>query len=186
MDRQELLKAARGKKISSADHLAACEECREAVRLLQVFHVAGELPLDNAPEGWIKRAAAIADKPGIPEKVKRLTARLVFDSWTLPQPAGVRGTYNADHRRLRFEAGGLDFNIRVERYKGGWACIAQVTGSAAEKTPLRLHVGRGHLLPDSGGLYQWSAKSPPKKLTFSFDDSVIELSGLTWTRPRKT
>lgn len=186
MDRQELLKAARGEKIASAKHLASCEECREAVRLLQAFDMAGRLPLNDAPEGWIKRAVAIADKPGLSEKIKRLTARLVFDSWTLPQPAGVRGTYNADHRRLRFEADGFNFDIRAERHKDGWDCIAQVTGSKGAKIPLRLHVGKKRLLPDPGGLYQWSVKIPPKRLTFSFDDTVIELSGLTWTRLRKT
>ncbi len=153
--------------------------------MLRAFDMAGEIPLQDAPNGWIKRAAAIADKPGLSEKIRRLTARLVFDSWTLPQPAGVRGTYNADHRRLRFEAAGLNFDIRAERHKHGWECVAQVSGSTAEKTPLRLHVGRKHILPDSGGLYQWSVKTPPKKLTFSYDDTIIDLSGLTWTRPRK-
>lgn len=185
MNRQELLKAARGEKITSADHLDSCEECREAVRWLRAFDVAGQIPLQDAPEGWIKRAAAIADKPGLADKIRRLTARLVFDSWTLPQPAGVRGTYNADHRRLRFEAEGFSVDIRAERRHSGWECVAQVSGSLADEIPFHLLVGKKRLFPDDAGLYQWSVKTPPKKLSFGHKDTVIELSGLTWTRPRK-
>lgn len=167
------------------DHLAVCEECREAVHLLQVFDSTGRLPLTDAPEAWVKRAITIAGEAGLTGKIKRLTARLVFDSWTLPQPSGVRGIYAADHRRLRFEANGLSVDIRAERQKRGWECVAHVSGKIAAKTPLLLHLGKKQLPPDSGGLYQWSVKTPPTKLTFSFDDTVIELSGLTWTRPRK-
>jgi hypothetical protein len=155
------------------------------VRLLQVFDLTGRLPLTDAPEAWVKRAIAITGEPGLTRKIKRLTARLVFDSWTLPQPAGVRGIYAADHRRLRFEADGLSVDIRAERQKRGWECVAQVSGKVAGKTPLLLHLGRKQLSPDASGLYQWSVKTPPTKLTFSFDDTVIELSGLTWIRPRK-
>lgn len=185
MNRQELIQAARGRKIGAAKHLDTCKECREAIRLLKVFDLAGELPLTDAPAPLVERAIAVVAGQGLVEKVRRLAAQLVFDSWMLPRPAGVRGACPSGHRRLRFKARDLIFDVRAERYKSEWICIAQVTGGTDSRLPILLRVGRKQILPDSSGMYQWSAKTPPRKLTFNADDVIIELPELAWQKPRK-
>jgi hypothetical protein len=93
LHRKELIALARKLPSSTNQHLSECAECREEVELLRKFNLAGHSRLQNAPVGWIERAAALAQKQPSLEKIRKAVAALVFDSWAASQPIGVRGIY---------------------------------------------------------------------------------------------
>lgn len=182
LTRQELIKAARGQEVASAGHLAECSDCRELVSLFQAFAVARKLHFPDAPIGWIEKAAALGTEEKIAQKVKAFVARIVFDSWAMPQPMGVRGESVESDRRIRFEAGSIRFDLRAEKQAGGWAFVARAKGQT--ELPIHLEADKKKLLPDSAGLYQWSGSRPPRKITLRSEEFVVELPELSWKKPQ--
>lgn len=182
LTRQQLIKAARGQQLSEDSHLHECSECRELVGLISNYMVAGKLHLPEAPIGWIERAIEIGNKATVGEKIRTFVARIVFDSWAMPQPLGVRGESVESDRRIRFEHEEVRFDLRVEKQTKGWAFVAQLKGNIA--SPIHLEADKKKLLPDSAGLYQWSGSRPPRKITLRSDEFVIELPELTWKKPQ--
>ncbi|MBK7092257.1 MAG: hypothetical protein IPH59_11165 [bacterium] len=182
LTRQQLIKAARGQQVTVSGHLQECAECRELVSLLSNYLVAGKLHLPNAPTGWVERAIEIGSKSPLSEKIKSFVARIVFDSWAMPQPLGVRGESVESDRRIRFEHEGVRFDLRVEKQTKGWAFVAQIKGNI--DSTIHLEADKKKLLPDSAGLYQWSGSRPPRKITLRSDEFVIELPELTWKKPQ--
>lgn len=182
LTRQEIIEAARGQKVSANAHLGECADCRELVGLFHTFMVAGKLHLPDAPVGWVAKAAAIGTNSSLTEKVRSFVARVVFDSWAMPQPLGVRGESVENDRRLRFESDDVRLDLRAEKQANGWAFVAQVKGSS--DSPIQIEADKKKLLPDSAGLYQWSGSRPPRKITLRSDEFVIELPELTWKKPQ--
>ena len=182
LTRQQLIKAARGQEVSGIAHLDACEDCRELVSLFRAFAVAGKLHFPSAPIGWIEKAAALGDKSRLADKAKALVARIIFDSWAMPQPIGVRGESVESDRRVRFEAGSIRFDLRAEKQTNGWAFVAQAKGET--DSPIQLEADKKRLLPDNAGLYQWSGSRPPRKIILRSDEFVVELPELTWKKPQ--
>jgi len=181
LTRKELLKAAR--KEVFYKHLEDCPECREAVELLAEFSVAGNIPLENPPEGWIAKAVAIADS-GSQTRKKRL-AKLVFDSWAVARPVGVRGSTSVMDRRLRFESKELLFDLRAEKKKSGWSFIAQVHSLGGRFKHSRIQVGRDIIDQDAAGIFQWSSPRPPKRIHLLVNDSSIEIPEILWRKNPK-
>jgi hypothetical protein len=183
LSRKELLMAARRKGEKISGHLAECQECREAVSLLAMFDMAGRLPLPNAGEGMIQRAASIAMvKPKL-GRVKEFLAELIFDSWTVPHPIGVRGEGALEHRRIRFQSESTIIDFRAEQKQTGWNFIAQfgiesVSNSILIAEKLKLN-------PDKHGICQWVGKKPPRNMMLLVGDKIIKLPELTWKKPRK-
>ena len=183
LTRNELLKAIKLPVAKWPGHLAECNECRDAAVLLHSYSLAGVAHLADAPSLFIERAATIPLKKSLFENVKSIVAQLTFDSWTVAHPIGVRGEAATSDRRLRFEAEGIDFDFRAEQLKGGWAFVAQVTGASQSLERVTIQADKRELLPDSGGLFQWTANKPPKKIVLHSDDLVIEVPDLSWKKP---
>ena len=164
-------------------HLADCAECRDYVLMLRSLNATNRLPLADAPKAWIDRAAALAESEGALKRTVRILADLIFDSWTVPHPIGVRGQTATDQRRLQFETPELTFDLHAERRDTDWAFVAQASGTQAEMTGLK--VGNKTVVPDSGGMYQWSSKQPPKRISLITERAVIDLPELVWKRTHK-
>ncbi len=182
LTRQEIIEAVRAQGVTKASHLDECAECRELVNLVQVFAVAGKIHLPDAPVGWVERAIALgANSPAV-GGIRSFVAKIVFDSWAMPLPMGVRGESVQSDRRLRFETESVKFDLRAEKLDRGWSFVAQVKGMI--DSSLQIEADAKKLLPDSVGLYQWSGSRPPRKITLRSDEFVIELPELTWKKPK--
>jgi hypothetical protein len=145
--------------------------------------MAGRAPLPDPPSAWVTKARLIPSSSGSVIKVVRdLVAHLVFDSWAMPQPVGVRGQATLGQRRISFEVEDVSFDLRAEQRKGEWRFVAQAT--AAGHAAGELHSDRRVLLPDRDGIYQWSAPRPPRTIVLQISNTRVTLPELTWTRPR--
>ena len=129
LKRQELIQAARHGGADFADHLDRCTDCADAVALLQRYSVAGRIRLPDAPVGWIENAVRLAHETSVLGRATSLVARLVFDSWLMPQPVGVRGEGLSNDRRVRFENDLVTFDLRAERERKNWSFVAHISGS---------------------------------------------------------
>lgn len=185
LTRQQLIGAARGELPETAEHLAACPECRAELALISTYALAGEPPLPHAPEDWIARAAGLAQGVPVVEKLRRLLAVAVFDSWAVPSMVGVRGGATTEDRRLRFESEGMTFYLRAERQAKSWAFVAQLTGEAG-RPETTLEVDKRTITPDESGLYVWSAGRPPRKISLRTGPAIIDLPELSWKKPRSS
>ncbi len=185
-DRTELLKAIVDRTPTVLSHVKTCAACRELFELLGAYPVAGELALTTAPSAWIDRAAELAHRSSPAEAVKRLLARLSFDSWSLPAAVGVRSLASETERRLRFDTEQLTFDLRAEKQSQGWDFIAQIAENASSASIVELRAGRTVIPVDRRGFYQWSSKRPPARLTLRIDDMLIELPEVTWKTKNRT
>lgn len=185
LSRKQLLQAARDPGCVS-EHLNECQSCSEAVALLRSFPVAGKESLQDAPQALIDRAIAVAQNLPAAKGSPRRLADIIFDSWLIPQPVGVRGIESLDHRRLRFDAAGIRIDLRAERLKTEWEFIARISGLGRKDIGPRLLVGKKSVFSDPRGFYLWKSKRPPKKLILHIGGSVIELPELSWKKPRST
>jgi len=91
-------------------HLEACGKCRRTVGVLSgVAAVAAAEPANTPPREAVRMAKAIYTPP----PSQRLLARLIFDSFLAPLPAGVR-TQDRQTRQAVYEAGSYCVDVRVE------------------------------------------------------------------------
>jgi hypothetical protein len=182
LTREEALKAAKQKKRKATGHLADCEECREAVSLLAIFEMSGRQALPSAPEGMIRRAIAIGAKRPAMARLKEFMAEIIFDSWTIPAPVGVRGSSATEHRRIRFQSDKIYVDVMAESSPKEWRFIAAIGGGAQNAI---IKVGRMDIYPDKDNVFQWSGKRPPRRMTLYYDDKMVRLPELSWKRPPK-
>jgi hypothetical protein len=91
-------------------HFEACARCRRTVEILSdVAVIAAAEPAKTPPRDVVRLAKAIYTPP----PSQRLLARLVFDSFLAPLPAGVR-TQDRQTRQAVYEAGSYCVDVRVE------------------------------------------------------------------------
>ena len=91
-------------------HLESCTRCRRTVGILRgVAAMAAAEPANTPPRDVVRIAKAIYTPP----PSERLLARLVFDSFLAPLPAGVR-TQDRQTRQAVYEAGSYCVDVRVE------------------------------------------------------------------------
>jgi hypothetical protein len=154
------------------------------VELFRTFAVAGKLPLPDAPAGWIAKAEAVAGRKKPLEQLKRLVAELVFDTWEMPAPVGVRGPGALDQRRLRFRAEEIELDIRAERRAKGWALIAEASVPADNNEVTWLEVDGNTYFAGADGLYQWWSTRPPKQVQFGLGGRLVVFPELAWKRKR--
>jgi hypothetical protein len=185
LNRQELLRAARSGAVGEG-HLKSCRECREMVELLKTYDLAGENQLVNAPRALIDRAIAITAGLSSVGKIKQRLVEILFDSWLIPHPVGVRGLESLSHRRLRFAIGNRMLDLRAEQTTDQWVFVAEVLGENIPEASIRLIAGQKTIPEHQSGLYQWTSKRPPKKLSLQIDNAVFELPELSWKKPRTT
>jgi hypothetical protein len=183
--RKELIELARASEGSESPHFGECADCRNEFEWIRRFNMAGRPRLQDAPSGWVEQAAALAQKQHSLEKIKKAAA-LVFDSWAVPQPIGVRGSATTAERRLRFSTDELTFDLRAEKLSHAWAFVAQVTTPVRSSKAFSLTSGRETIAADEAGFIQWTAARPPKKILLRTDDTEIEIPELSWksSRPR--
>lgn len=165
-------------------HLEECPECREALSFLKVFYMADMPRLAEPPQGWVDKAAAIFLQGGKAKAWKQLV-ELVFDSWTIPHPVGVRGSGGISERRIQFRAGEYIFDMRAEHKRQDWSFIARI--SKPENLPAAsvVKVGKIEIMADAAGLFMWSSKKPPSRLGFVTGEETVDLPELVWKKPRR-
>jgi len=183
--RKELILAARGAGTIAQAHLDECNWCSLYFEFYTKFSLAGELPLVSAPKSWIEKAIAVGKKPAKSSPIESLVARLLFDSWAMPVPAGVRGAGVFEERRVCFEALGKTFDLRAEHRQNRWNFTAKITDKSGIPADWAVLVGNGEHIPDADGFYQWSSARPPKKIRLLSDRSEIETPELSWKKSRQ-
>lgn len=155
------------------------------VALLQAYDVRGSIPLADAPAALIKRAVGIVGDQWS-KKVKNLLGKMVFDSWATPDPIGVRGAGEGEHRRLSFAAGEAALDVRAEKREGKWHLMAQVTGADEKAEPPLLRVDTKTVSADTEGFYQWSSSRPPHELSLHFNTYKVQFPKLSWKTKKTT
>ncbi len=180
IDRKAMIKAVRdGRK---PKHLEECSDCRADYILLKEFFMVGKRALDIPPAGWIDKAAAIMEGKGALSGIIGKIAELVFDSWTSPQPAGVRGIGLRDERRMRFELTPFAFDLRAEKSKDKWSFVGQVLKEGSPVDGAEILIGKTSRTSDSSGFIQWSSKTPPSKIRLIIEEFAVDTPDLTWKK----
>src|SRR5436309_2903380 len=106
-------------------HLSSgCPSCNRAANLLRKVVLTAAEPEVEVPAFVIRKAKAIFDIPR-----RRLIARIVFDSFLEPLPAGVRSR-NQMFRQAMFEAGNVLVDVRLQNQQDGKILV---TGQIADK-----------------------------------------------------
>ncbi len=113
--------AAAGDHAAMEAHLArGCAKCGRSVEILRNFAAAAASGSQySAPEYMIQCAKAIFSLQQ-PEKVHilpRILARLVYDSFLEPLPAGIRSQQRLSRQTL-YEAGDFRLDLRLEQERG--------------------------------------------------------------------
>ena len=98
-------------RVTMQAHLQGCSRCRRTAMIMTgVASIAQAEPELVPPRDAVRLAKAIYTPP---PRTERLLARLVFDSFLAPLPAGVR-TQDRQTRQAVYEAGSYCVDVRVE------------------------------------------------------------------------
>ena len=183
LSRREIIAAARRADSGQSAHLQKCRDCRREVELLREYFMVGREHLTAAPQALIEKAVMIAGTSGKIRKAAGTLVRLVFDSWAAPKPIGVRGEQAGDERRLRFQIGEMFLDLRGEKQNRGWNFIAELLAVEMPATQIEFKANNKIIAADQNGLYQWSSKSAPRKITLRVQNLEYEFPELIWKRP---
>lgn len=118
-------------------HIAECDHCAEADRVLRSVAVfaAADTRYEPPPHVLRRTRALLAiERPRLIERLPAIVARLVFDSFAQPLPAGVRGTAGLS-RQTVYEAGDYAVDVTVEH--GRESLIATLVGQVVSREPKR-------------------------------------------------
>lgn len=99
---------------------SGCRRCHPVVRRLRTLaEVASGDSKWDAPEGVVQTAKALfaLQRPEEVHILPRVLARLVYDSFREPLPAGVRMQHRLSRQAL-YEAGQYSVDVRLEHEKG--------------------------------------------------------------------
>jgi len=116
-------------------HLSECDACaRVAGALQRLTVVASRSPVPEVPDDLVRSACAIFSL-NKPEKVtvSRLIAKLMYDSFREPLPAGVRSQTSLSRHAL-YEAGDYCIDLRIE-YKNGDDRVDMVGQVVSKRDP---------------------------------------------------
>ena len=109
-------------------HLASgCARCGRTVKVLQGVTAIAQAENQFEPPANLVRVAKALYRP---QQSERLVARLVYDSFRQPLPAGVRSQDRITRQAL-FEAGGYSVHLRVEHH--GTSEIATLMGQLGNR-----------------------------------------------------
>src|SRR6516165_11057146 len=93
-----------------------CSECQEMVGFsFKVSNICHDMAAISVPEWVVRRARAIfpVRRPETPRRVLRIPVELIFDSFLVPAPAGLRATWQVGWQAL-YRAGDCSLDLRVE------------------------------------------------------------------------
>jgi hypothetical protein len=184
LSRKEIIKFAHKEPLVLNNHMKTCDDCQRLVYLVKEYYVIGNKILPDAPESLINKVKSLIKTLGIKERSSIHLARLTFDSWSMPQPIGVRDESSMNSRRIRFEAEEIILDIRAEQQKEGWAFVAQINDDSPSASENILKVGKKKLHVDPDGLFQWTSKTPPKIISIQTAVKVIKLPEISWKRSK--
>lgn len=126
-------------RTTMAEHLSSgCAACRRTVELLSAVAVAaGAESASHVPEAVIRQAKAIfaVRRQELPERWPHVLARLVYDSFREPVPAGLRSEQRFNRHAL-YEAGEFCLDFRLE-YQQGSPRVTLVGQIADRRQPAR-------------------------------------------------
>lgn len=134
------------------DHLTAgCSECEELADFCRkMSRVSEESSVGKIPDSVVKRAQAIfPDRfTGLGKGAVRLAVELIYDSFLVPAPAGLRASWQVGWQAL-YRAGdcSLDLRIEPELHSSRAAVIGQISNHTIPDIqmagiPVRLKSGR--------------------------------------------
>jgi hypothetical protein len=112
---------------------SGCDRCSRVVDLMRRVAYVTAMPQVEVPASVIHKAKAIFNIPR-----KSTLARLVFDSFLQPLPAGVRSRAHMV-RQAMFEAGDMLVDVRLHREQDGRLVVA---GQVADKSSPNRYASR--------------------------------------------
>ena len=107
------------------------------------------------------------------------SGRVLFDSWA-DGGVALRDTTAGHVRRLRIGAGKLGLDLVAERQADGWQFTARALSGKKVAHDYVLKVGKKRLLPQSGGYYEWRARSVPRTLEMISETDHILCEQIVW------
>jgi hypothetical protein len=134
------------------EHLATgCRECREVLDFCdKLARVCLALTPRRAPEAAVRNARAIFPirRPDRPQRAIRIPIDLIYDSFLVPAPAGMRASWQIGWQGL-YRAGdcSLDLRIEPELQSSRAAVIGQISNHTVPEIemaniPICLRLGR--------------------------------------------
>lgn len=114
--------------------ITGCQRCHHAANLMRKLADTTSKPQIEVPSSVVHNAKAIFAIPRKRNVISTMVARLVFDSFLEPLPAGVRSRAQM-FRQAMYEAGDVLIDLRLQTQPGG---TCTVTGQVADKlAPMR-------------------------------------------------
>ena len=108
---------AAGLRREMQEHLAdGCTDCRASMNFYQrLAGVSGRMSKSTVPDDVVRSARAIFPARSVekPRLGARIAAELIYDSFLVPVPAGLRSTWQVGWQGL-FRAGDCSVDLRVE------------------------------------------------------------------------
>jgi hypothetical protein len=128
-----------------------CAECQELVEFCsKVSTICHDMAAISVPERVVRSALAIfpVRQPETPRRVFRIPVELIYDSFLVPAPAGLRATWQVGWQAL-YRAGdcSLDLRVEPELHSSRAAVIGQISnhvlpGDRMEGIPVYVKSGR--------------------------------------------
>lgn len=107
------------------------------------------------------------------------SGRVIFDSWA-DGGVALRDTTAGHVRRLRLGSGKIALDLVAERQADGWHFTARARVGKKVSHDYVLKVGSRKLLPQSGGYYDWRARSVPRALEMISQSDHIVCEKIVW------
>lgn len=130
---------------------AGCEPCRTQYAIWRLVVETAECEAEYEPPESAVRA--VQNAFSLSRKLPLLSqlaeaARLVFDSFREPLPAGVRGAASLEARHILHESGDIVIDIRLENESHG---VTSMAGQILQKNaPVEITAGAGVVLVQGG------------------------------------
>jgi hypothetical protein len=128
-----------------------CSECRELAEFCsKIGNICQDMAAVSVPEWLVRNARSIfpARQPEAPRRVFRIPVELIYDSFLVPAPAGLRATWQVGWQAL-YRAGdcSLDLRVEPELQSSRAAVIGQISnhvlpGDRMEGIPVSVKSGR--------------------------------------------
>ena len=107
------------------------------------------------------------------------SGRVQFDSWAGGGVA-LRDATAGHIRRVRLAAGRVGLDLVAERHPDGWQFTARAYHDGEVSHDYILKVGGTKVAPRSGGFFQWSTKSVPRRLELDSETNRIVFEQIAW------
>jgi hypothetical protein len=99
------------------DHLASgCPDCRQVAGFCErLTRICRSMAPHQAPDSAARRAQAIFPirRPDRPKRAFRIPIELIYDSFLVPAPAGLRASWQVGWQAL-YRAGDCSLDLRIE------------------------------------------------------------------------